>query len=282
MAENTPFSRIFLVWLLGFPIWGNLWAQDYPWLDQPAAETLAQRFPAPEGYARKAVAPHSFGDWLRGLPLKPGKPEVLLFNGNRKGNQRAHAAVVQMDVGGKDLQQCADAVIRLRAEYLYSQKQWDALVFHFTNGQPAVWLDWSRGMRPVLRGNDILWQQRAEAGSGYAVFRAYLETVFVYAGSASLSKELKRVPEPSRIEIGDVFIQGGFPGHAVLVLDVAENASGQRVFLLGQSYMPAQEFHVLKNPSVPDSAWYRSSDSGYLATPEWDFRYEDLKRFPAL
>ena len=52
------------------------------------------------------------------------------------------------------------------------------------------------------------------------------------------------------MQIGDVFIKGGFPGHAVVVLDMAENdRTGQRVFLLAQSYMPAQDIHIMKNPT---------------------------------
>lgn len=81
------------------------------------------------------------------------------------------------------------------------------------------------------------------------------------------------------MEPGDVFIQGGFPGPAVLVVDVAEDAKGRRVFLLSQSYMPAQEIHVLKNPNDPSNPWYSAEDSGDLETPEWVFKRKSLKRF---
>lgn len=51
-------------------------------------------------------------------------------------------------------------------------------------------------------------------------------------------------------KIGDVFIKGGFPGHAVMVVDIAVDESTQeKVFLLAQSYMPAQEIQILKNPN---------------------------------
>lgn len=48
-------------------------------------------------------------------------------------------------------------------------------------------------------------------------------------GTASLNKELIPVANPKAMDVGDVFIQGGFPGHAVLIVDLAENAKGDRV-----------------------------------------------------
>jgi len=70
----------------------------------------------------------------------------------------------------------------------------------------------------------------------------------MYAGSFSLSKELHRVQDVNEMKISDVFIDGGFPGHAVIVVDMAVNRrTEKKVFLLAQSYMPAQDIHVLKN-----------------------------------
>jgi len=57
--------------------------------------------------------------------------------------------------------------------------------------------------------------------------------------------------------------------------------TGERVFLLVQSYMPAQEIHVLKNPADAGlSPWCRIPTDGPLRTPEWTFRMDELKRFP--
>jgi hypothetical protein len=92
---------------------------------------------------------------------------------------------------------------------------------------------------------------------------------------------LKPVPAGD-IAIGDVFIKGGFPGHAVLVADMAEStATGEKRFLLVQSYMPAQEMHVLKNPAAGDgSPWYPAAFVGELKTPEWSFAPGALRRWP--
>ncbi len=99
-----------------------------------------------------------------------------------------------------------------------------------------------------------------------------MDYVFAYAGTYSLEHELKPVTAEA-IEIGDVFVKGGFPGHAVLVADMASNPqTGERRFLLVQSYMPAQEMHVLKNPAASDgSPWYPAAFEGALVTPEWTF-----------
>ena len=221
----------------------------------------------------------SFGEWLRSLPLKPKGTKVKIFNGKDKYNQTAHAAVIDIDVGTIDLQQCADAVIRLRAEYLWAIGKADSIAFNFTSGDRFKWKDWRDGIRPLLHGRSVEFAFRAKADSSYTSFRQYLDKIFAYAGSFSLEKELIPVQDAAQIESGDVFIQGGFPGHAVIVVDVAENERGERVFLLAQSYSPAQDIHILRNPDS-DDPWYPALTNGILCTPEWTFDYTDLKRFP--
>jgi hypothetical protein len=68
----------------------------------------------------------------------------------------------------------------------------------------------------------------------------------------------------------------------VLVADMAENAAtGEKHFLLVQSYMPAQEMHVLKNPKSEDgSPWYKTDFGDQLVTPEWLFPRTALRRWP--
>jgi hypothetical protein len=97
-----------------------------------------------------------------------------------------------------------------------------------------------------------------------------------------LSRELQPVDNVSDMRIGDVFIKGGFPGHAVIVVDMAANpTTGKKVFLLAQSYMPAQDVHILRNPANPKSnPWYELAFGERLHTPEWTFTAKELKRFP--
>ena len=253
-------------------------AMAKPAATDPPSGSIAAVIPTPAGYARIGTQPGAFGTWLRNLPLKPGRPEVLLYNGRKKGNQSAHTAVVDLDIGTRDLQQCADAVIRLRAEYLFARPCKEDIAFHFTSGDMARWTNWRDGMRPRVVGSHVSWIRLAVPDDSYTNFRAYLDTVFTYAGSASLERELEPVENPGHPEIGDAFVQGGFPGHAVIIVDVAENQEGDRVFLLAQSYMPAQDIQILRSFEDIDP-WYRARSSGELQTPEWEFRYENLRRF---
>ena len=257
-----------------------------------SAETLASEISPPRGYRRVPALPKSFGAYLRSLPLYPAGRRVHLFNGRLKDRQDAHHRVVRLDVGRRDLQQCADAVMRLRAEYLFGIAKHSAISFRFTSGDAFPYAKWAAGWRPQVRGNHVrfLRQGRAEPMTRRSSLRRYLDVVFTYAGSASLERELVPSRSCRDVRAGDVFIQGGFPGHAVLVVDVAQGPTeagglADRVFLLAQSYMPAQEIHVLVNPNDKDlSPWYRVEKSGTLATPEWDFRTDAahcaLRRWP--
>jgi len=263
----------------GAPADGTL---SYPWRDRTDPDaSIERRIAAPAGAARVPAAPGSFATWLRGLPLKPGRPPVLLFDGREKANQEAHAAVVDLDTGDRDLQQCADAVIRLRAEYLFSRGALDAIHFDFTSGDRASYTMWRDGYRPVVSGNRVTWMRSAAADASYRAFRAYLEKVFQYAGTRSLARELAAVPDPADVRTGDVFVQGGSPGHAVLVVDAAaERGTGRTLFLLAQGYMPAQDVHVLRNPTDGAlSPWYAADGGETLRTPEWTFRRGDQRRF---
>ncbi len=253
----------------------------YPWLGAPVAGTIESRVPPPAGFARAPAAAGSFAIWLRGLPVKPGRPEVLLYNGSKKANQEAHHVVLDIDVGKRDRQQCADAVMRLRAEYLHQAGRDGEVCFRFTDGTPARWQEWQRGGRPRIGKRATTWHLGAPPDASYASFRRYLDIVFSYAGTLSLERELDRVADPRAVEAGDVFIQGGSPGHAVIVVDVAADRDGRRAVLLAQSYMPAQDIHLLRNPKSPDSPWYRIDGDHPLATPEWDFPAGALRRFTA-
>jgi hypothetical protein len=256
-------------------------SSSYLWLaDYSPTETVAARFAAPDGFERVDAKAGSFGDWLRYLPLKKGCPPVLLHDGRKKANQDAHAAVVDIDTGTKDLQQCADAVIRLRAEYLYSTKDYAAIHFNFTSGDRAEFAKWAEGWRPTVSARSVKWTKSAAKDDSHASLRAWLDVVFAYAGTASLAKELSAV-KTEEMRIGDVFIHGGSPGHAVVVVDMAVNKrTGKKVFMLAQGYMPAQDIHVLKNPAAgASSPWYDLDFGETLRTPEWTFAKDELKRF---
>lgn len=252
----------------------------FSWKENYSSEAmLLHRIPPPAGYQRTTESPDSYADWLRHLPLQPPNTPVLLHNGERKGRQDVHEAVVDIDVGRADLQQCADAVMRLRAEFLYSKQAYANIHFNYTSGDKVSFDDWRQGRKPKVSGNRVTFSQKTgNTDNSYRNFKKYLIEIFKYAGTASLSKELKKVAIAD-MKIGDVFIQGGFPGHAVVVVDMAVNAEGKKCFLLAQSYMPAQNIHILRNPA--DDAltpWYSTSFGTTLYTPEWAFDKDQLRR----
>ena len=125
------------------------------------------------------------------------------------------------------------------------------------------------------------WSKGAGGDERYASFRKYMDTVLVWAGKYSLERELVAVKSVRDVQAGDVIIRGGFPGHAVIVVDVAEMAAtGERHVLLAQSYMPAQDIHVFKNLGNPAlSPWYALEDGKPIETPEWLFPAGSLKRW---
>lgn len=254
----------------------------YSWMANYKPNTsLESQIPTPEYYNRVSQESSSFGTWLRGLPLLPKTSKVMLYNGQEKPYQEGAFRILDVDIGSRDLQQCADAVMRLVAEYHYSRKDYNAIHFNYTSGHTIRFSDWSKGKKPVIKGSKVSFTTpKSQRNTSYKNFKKYLTNVYCYAGTASLSKEL--VPkEVSKIVPGDVFIWGGFPGHAVLVIDVAEHQeTGKKIFLLAQSYMPAQNIHILQNFNNEQlSPWYSEDFGAQLLTPEWTFERNSLKTF---
>lgn len=260
---------------------GAACAESISWLGRSAAPAthLDALVAPPPGFARRPVA-DPFGAWLRHVPLRDGNPEVRLHDGRLKARRDVAHAVLDLDTGRANLQQCADTVLRLRAEWLWSEGRHDDLAFRFTSGHLSRWSDWAAGMRPRVSGSKVSFEKIAPPDASRASFRAWLDSVFTYAGTISLRRDLKPVEPAARIEPGDVFVQAGSPGHAVIVLDVVENvATGERRFLLAQGFMPAQDAHVLRNPGATDGPWYPERFGTRLVTPEWTFDAGDRRRF---
>jgi hypothetical protein len=241
-----------------------------------AEMVLLKRFNPPKGFQREAVDSGSFAHYLRNLPLKKAGTLVKYYDGSSKRSY-VYEAVVDLEIGKRNLHQCADAVMRLKAEYLWDSKQYDKIHFNFTNGFRVDYSEWMKGKRMVVKGNKTYWVNGAARANNYQDFWKYMELIFNYAGTLSLDREMKS-KSVDQMEIGDVFILGGSPGHAIIVVDMVVNPNtGKKKFLLAQSYMPAQETQLLKNPLDPTSPWYSTDFGEVLNTPEWTFYANQLK-----
>lgn len=249
-----------------------------PSLIDPDGMTVETRILPPEGYSRTTSEAGSLTEYLRSYALKEDKSPVLLYNGRKKGNQNAHQAVLTLPIEDIDLQQCADSIMRIYAEYYYSTGQPERIAFHFTNGFLAEYTRWRDGERISVNGNDVQWVPGGAYDDSYETFTEYMKIVFCYAGTLSMASESSEI-SLAQAEVGDVFIKGGSPGHVVMIIDVCENPTGGRAFLLAQGYMPAQEFHILKNPMHEDDCWYYEEEISFpLHTPEYVFDEHSLCR----
>lgn len=240
---------------------------------------LVSRINPPEGFTRVSSTEGELTNYIRELPLKAAGQKLLLYNGKPKGNQDNFAAIFDLKLGDRDLQQCADSVLRIYAEYYWSVKAYDKIAFHLTNGFYMEYTRWRDGQRIEVDGNDVSWVKSAAYDDSYDGLLDYLDMVFAYAGTLSLASECDPIPVTELLP-GDLFLKGGSPGHCVLIVDMATDSDGNKCYLLAQGYMPAQDFHVLKNPLHPQDPWYYASDLTFpLETPEFTFQEGSAVRF---
>jgi hypothetical protein len=234
------------------------WAERYAWLSarqRRRFEPLVERIAVPAGYERAPVPDRSFAAWLRHLPVASEETPVTTVNETvvLAADHPNLAAVVALRPRAERLLNGVNILIRLRAEYCWTAQRTEALVFHFTSGHLAGWRAWSLGDRPFVDGRNVAFRRVVGRDDSRDSFCMYLETVFRYASLPSLLADT-RPADDRRIEAGDILVQRGRPGHALMVLDIATDARGRLRVLLGQGGRPAQAFHVLQSDA--GTAWF--------------------------
>lgn len=246
--------------------------------------TIRTRFIPPKGFYWITEQPASFGEFLSHFPLHPPHFPVRDFNGDVIEQQQHHAALLNIDVGTKNLQQCADAWIRLYAEYLWLQGRSDEIGFQFTSSQFFSWNDFKKGIRTQELKKAVRFVNTEKEDDSYENFQKYLEVVFTYAGTISLDRESISIKNNAAIKTGDFLIKPGSPGHSVIIVGVARNLAGKKVYLLAESFMPAQDIHVLVNHKNRNlSPWYELDvEAPQTVTAKYIFNPTSIKRFHAL
>lgn len=253
----------------------------YSWLTADARiRPLEDVVAPPAGTTRVSAEAGTFGSFLRRLPLRPAGTPVLSYAGGllRDGDDPCVLGVAELDVSNLDVQQCADSVIRLHAEWQWSMGEKSKIGYHFLSGDYATWPAYSAGSRPTVNGNKVAWSTGAKAASDRPTFRKYLDMVFNYASTISLARKSSKTITLEEARPGDFFVLPGGPGHAILILDMAVGPDGKKHVLLGQGFMPAQDFHVLRSSDAA-SPWF-TLDGDSVDTPFWPdaFPWSSLRR----
>ncbi len=273
---------LILIGLLCFVLAAN--AQGLGAISEPNIQRTPLRIneiDLPVGYQREKALEGSYEAYLQNFPLKEDTL-IYLYDGSLKPDQSFGYKVMDIDIGSKNLQQCADAAIRLRAEYLFAHQRFGEIHFKFSSGDVAEYSKWREGYRAEIDNDKVKWIKKVDFDSSYQNFRAYLEVVFNYAGSWSLARELKPVASPEQLAIGDMLVKGAFPGHVMIVVDKAIHTQTQEaIYLLAQSARPAQSIHIVKNRLDESlSPWYSTrAFKTKIDIEEWTFYPENLKRF---
>jgi hypothetical protein len=196
--------------------------------------------------------------------LKGKGSKVQLFTGGESRFQSLSYAIVSLPLLSNE-EQCADVCMRLRAEYLFNTGQYGKIHFKNVNGKTMCY----------------------DGGSSRKAFERYMRRVYGVASTYSLSRELEQ-RRLKDIQPGDVFVYAAADrpgnqkyGHAVMVVDVAQNKQGKKAFLLAEGNTPARDIHVMRNFKNPfRSPWFMlDEDADNLLLAVFHYKANELKHF---
>ncbi|MBN1605728.1 MAG: hypothetical protein JW940_03805 [Polyangiaceae bacterium] len=263
----------------------------YPWLKASSrvvpepADTVLRRFSRslPTGYDNVVAELGTWAEWLRLLPLAASGTPVRDYRGGIvvPGDDEYLAAVVAIDIGTRDLQSSADAVLRLFAEWRWFKE--DLRMLYLSDTKLELPLEkWSAGERLVSRAGKPQWLPQAapQPRLDYAGFREYLQGVLAWSDGPALLAESEPIP-PEALEPGAFFIRRGRPARVLVVLDVGTSPGGQRIMLLAQALHPTESIHVIRPNRA--TAWFPVRSDQPLRVPRaGTFGWDDLRRMKRL
>lgn len=217
-------------------------------------------FKPPRGFRRIEQPAGSFARFVQTLPLK-GNREIRTYTGKELAPWSFDTlAVVDLPLLFKqDLEQCADFAMRLFAEWHKARGTLDR--FHL--------YDYPGNRRPFK-------------GSGKS-YQEFLRSAFSNSNSHSLKKGLSAV-KPADLRPGDLIVQNetGGIGHVSVIFDMCENGKGKRRYLIGFSFMPAQEMHLERaRPPHGRAGWFTLKGFYDYLEARFPFGQPVLRRFSA-
>lgn len=242
--------------------------------------TIKSRVNLPEGYKRTIYNKGSFQEYLRNYKLKAFGSKIINYNNSEYYWQKGHIGILDVPVPKNGLQQCADALIRIRSEYLWDNNREDEIGFNFTSGHYCSWKKYAEGFRPKVKGNKVTFHKTASANHNKENFYKYLNLIYMYSGTLSLYNELESINTVEDLKLGDMLILGGTPGHIVMLGDEAVNEKGEKLFLLFQGNTPAQSVHLVKNlEDLEISPWYNLKMNAVIPVSNFTFSNSKFVRF---
>ncbi len=214
--------------------------------------------------------------FMRSLPVKEDGAKTMYYTTSPKENQDAHCAVLDLYLDGNNLQQFASSIMRLYAEYFWTNRDYGSMKFMMVNGFTLDFDKWANGERASFNNNAVQWTAGSEAADDYNALNEYLAMYFAYSDRNALlkSSDKKKIED---IAVGDYFINTD-SGALAMVVDVAEDGKGDKCFLLAAGGNPGQDIEVLNNDAHKngDPWYYLSEIKDEVKTPEFSFKSRSL------
>ncbi len=241
----------------------------------PEETTVTTRFNPPAGFKGIEAPANSFGAYLQNFPLRDYNAKPLRYNSSsdslEEDSSSSVASVLDIDmIHKRNLQIAPNSLILLYSKYLYTTQLYNDISFKLST-TPVFECDyttWTTGGRLSVQGNTITWckehtdtcgHKDVELGTNDSTFKWYMQNVMLYTSMASFKSNLYKV-QKNDANIGDVifFADSNVPS---IIVDMATDSSGNKIYIAACGGTPACEIHILKNEKNVDmSPWQNLSD----------------------